>query len=170
LRERHGGEAPVHAGGFILELVSLNQSYHLAPLYSVKCVHDVVPVEYGLEMFHRSGSVARPGLNIFTQDASSVLNGTQERILVGPIHDAGNSRNRTDSRLGKNFRSRWHCGLMSWRLSRLVAHYVGSRVGFRQDLHAVRSGAACHAGVGPPLIIDPSPASDAPNDDPYATD
>jgi hypothetical protein len=57
-------------------LGSLNQSYHPAPLYSVKGVHDVVPVEYGQEMFHRSGSVARPGLNIFPKDASSILNGT----------------------------------------------------------------------------------------------
>jgi hypothetical protein len=55
---------------------SLNQPYHPVPLYSVKGVHDVVPVEYGQEMFHCSGSVAWPALNIFPQDASSVLNGT----------------------------------------------------------------------------------------------
>ena len=59
-----------------MDWVSLNQSYRLATLYSVKGVHDVVPVEYGQEIFHRSGSVARSGLNIFPQDASSVLNGT----------------------------------------------------------------------------------------------
>jgi hypothetical protein len=58
-----------------LDWVSLNQSYHPAPLYSVKGVHDVVPVEYGQEMFNRPGDVARP-FNIFPQDASSVLNGT----------------------------------------------------------------------------------------------
>jgi hypothetical protein len=69
-----------------LDWVSLNQSDHPAPLYPVKGVHDVVPVEYGQEKFHRSGSVARPWLNIFPQDASSVLNGTNERILVGIIH------------------------------------------------------------------------------------
>jgi hypothetical protein len=63
------------AGPF-LDWVSLNQSYHPAPLYSIKGVHNVVPVEYGQEMFHRSGSVALPGLNMFPQDASSVLNGT----------------------------------------------------------------------------------------------
>jgi hypothetical protein len=63
------------AGPF-LDWVSLNQSYRLATLYSVKGVHDVVPVEYGQEIFHRSGSVARPGLNIVPQDASSVLKGT----------------------------------------------------------------------------------------------
>ena len=62
------------AGSF-LDWVSLNQSYHPAPLYSVKGVHDVVPVEYGQEMFNRPGDVARP-FNIFPQDASSVLNGT----------------------------------------------------------------------------------------------
>jgi len=58
-----------------LDWVSLNQSYHPAPLYSVKGSADVVPVEYGQEMFNRPGSVAPPGLNVF-QDASSVLNGT----------------------------------------------------------------------------------------------
>jgi hypothetical protein len=61
---------PAHARG-----VSLNQSYHSASLYSVKGVHDVVPIEYSQEMFNRPGDVARP-FNIFPQDASSVLNGT----------------------------------------------------------------------------------------------
>jgi hypothetical protein len=50
-------------------------------------MHDVVPVEYGQETFYRSGSVARPGLNVFPQDAPSVLNGAHQRILVGIIHD-----------------------------------------------------------------------------------
>jgi hypothetical protein len=59
-----------------LDWVSLNQSYHPAPLYSVKGVHDVVPVEHGQEMLHRSGSVARSGLNKFPKNASGVLNGT----------------------------------------------------------------------------------------------
>jgi hypothetical protein len=72
-RERTGYRL-TPAGSF-LGWVSLNQSYHSAPLYSVKGVHDVVPVEYGQEMFNGSGDVARP-FNIFPQDASSVLNGT----------------------------------------------------------------------------------------------
>jgi hypothetical protein len=76
VRDESGESAGFTPGGFILGLVSLNQSYHPAPLYSIKGMHDVVPVEYGQEMFHRSGSVARPGLNIFPKDASSVLNGT----------------------------------------------------------------------------------------------
>jgi hypothetical protein len=38
---------------------SLNQSYHPAPLYSVKGMHDVVPVEYGQATFYRSGSVKK---------------------------------------------------------------------------------------------------------------
>jgi hypothetical protein len=76
VRDESGESAGFTPGGFILGLVSLNQSYHPAPLYSIKGMHDVVPVEYGQEMFHRSGSVARPGFNIFPKDASSVLNGT----------------------------------------------------------------------------------------------
>jgi hypothetical protein len=70
-----------------LDWVSLNQSYHPAPLYSVKGMHDVLPVEYGQKTFYRSGSVARPGLNIFPQDASSVFKGSQNRLLVWIIHD-----------------------------------------------------------------------------------
>jgi hypothetical protein len=113
-------------------------------------MHDVFPVEYGQETFYRSGSVARPGLNVFPKDAPSVLKGSQNRLLVGTIHDVRNSLNRTDSRLGRSFVPRWRCGLMSRRLSRLVARWVGSRVGSGEDTYAVRSGAACHAGAGPP--------------------
>ena len=64
-----------------LDWVSLNQSYHPAPLYSVKGMHDVLPVEYGQETFYRSGSVARPGLNVFPKDAPGVLDGAQEQSL-----------------------------------------------------------------------------------------
>jgi hypothetical protein len=88
-----------------LDWVSLNQSYHPAPLYSVKGMHDVVPVEYGQETFYRSGSVARPGLNVFPKDAPGVLDGAQDSLLVWIIHDVRNSLNRTDSRLKRNFRS-----------------------------------------------------------------
>ena len=82
-----------------LDWVSLNQSYHPAPLYPVKGVHDVVPVEYGQEMFHRSGSVARPGINIFPQDAPGILNSTNDRVLVGTIHDTAQRARNLHSRL-----------------------------------------------------------------------
>jgi hypothetical protein len=98
-RSRFCGSESILGLGF-----SLNQSYHPAPLYSVKGVHDVVPVEYGQEMFHRSGSVARPGRNIFPQDASSVLNRTNERILIGIIHD-GVRFHRGESSGGRWIRS-----------------------------------------------------------------
>ena len=68
-------------------------------------MHDIVPVEYRQETFYRSGSVARPGFNVFPKDAPSVLKGSQNRLLVGTIHDVRNSLNRTDSRLGRSFRS-----------------------------------------------------------------
>jgi hypothetical protein len=55
---------------------SLNQSYHPAPLHSIKGMHHVVPVEYGQEPLHHSGRVALPGLNVFPQNSPSVLNGT----------------------------------------------------------------------------------------------
>ena len=54
-------------------------------------MNDVVPVEYGQETFYRSGSVARPGLNVFPKDAPSVLKGSQNRLLVATIHDVRNS-------------------------------------------------------------------------------
>jgi hypothetical protein len=65
-----------------LDWVSLNQSYHPAPLYSVKGMHNVLPVECGQETFYRSGSVARPGLNVFPKDALGVLDGSQDSLLV----------------------------------------------------------------------------------------
>src|SRR5438477_414496 len=34
--------------------VSFDQSYHPAPLYAVKGVHKVAPIEHGKETFHRS--------------------------------------------------------------------------------------------------------------------
>jgi hypothetical protein len=43
---------------------------------------------------------------------------------------------------------------MSRRLSRLVARWVGSRVGSGEDTYAVRSGAASRAGAGPPAPLD----------------
>jgi hypothetical protein len=66
---------------------SLNQSYHPTPIHPVKGMHDVVPVEYGQETFYRSGSVARPGLNVFPKDAPGVLDGAQDSLLVWIIHD-----------------------------------------------------------------------------------
>ena len=61
--------------------------FHSAPLYSIKCMNDVVPVEYGEQPLHRSRRVPRPRLNVFPQNAPSVLYGADERILVGIIHN-----------------------------------------------------------------------------------
>jgi hypothetical protein len=72
-RGRHGVH---HPAGSFFDWVSLNQSYHPAPLYSLKGAHDLVPVQYGKETFRRSGRVARAGLNIFPKDASRVFKGT----------------------------------------------------------------------------------------------
>ena len=69
--------------------VSFDQSYHLAPLYWVKGVHNVVPIEHGKQTFNRSRRVSRARLNVFPQDAPSVLNGMNDRILVWIIHDGG---------------------------------------------------------------------------------
>jgi hypothetical protein len=68
---------------FNLNFFSLDQSYHLAPLYSIKCMHNVAPIEHGKQTFHRSLRVPA----VFSQDAPSVLNGADDGILVGIVHD-----------------------------------------------------------------------------------
>jgi len=82
--------------------VSFDQSYHLAPLYSVKGVHNVAPIEHGKQTFHRSRRVPA----IFPQDAPSVLNGANDGILVGIIHDGTPTPRKRESSLEANFRSR----------------------------------------------------------------
>jgi hypothetical protein len=73
--------------------VSFDQSYHLAPLYSVKGVHNVAPIEHGKQTFHRSLCVPA----VFPQDAPGVLNGADQSILVWIIHDRDSRRGRMDS-------------------------------------------------------------------------
>jgi hypothetical protein len=82
--------------GFLL----LDQSDHPAPLYSVKGVHYLGTIEHGKQAFHRSLRVAA----IFSQDAPSVLNGSNERILVGIVHDS-HSPPLKDSREARPIRS-----------------------------------------------------------------
>lgn len=65
-----------------------NQPYHPAPLYPIERVHDVIPVKHRQEAIDRSDSIAGTGRNVLSQDTPGVLNGTNERILVGIIHDA----------------------------------------------------------------------------------
>jgi hypothetical protein len=66
-------------------------------------MHDVFPVEYGQETFYRSGSVARPGLNVFPKDAPSVLKGSQDRLLVGTIHDVRYFPQQNGFKVGEEF-------------------------------------------------------------------
>jgi hypothetical protein len=49
-------------------------------------MNDVVPIEYRQQPLHRPRGVTRSQLNVFAQDAPSVLNGANERILIGSIH------------------------------------------------------------------------------------
>jgi len=81
--------------------VSFDQSYHLAPLYSVKGVHNVAPIEHGKQTFHRSLRVPA----VFPQDAPGVLNGANDGIVVGIVHDGTPTLRNRDSRWGENFRS-----------------------------------------------------------------
>ena len=81
---------------------SLDQSYHLAPLYSIKRVYNVAPIEHGKQTFHRSLRVPA----VFPQDAPGVLNGANDGILVGIVHDGTQLHESGKSRLETNFRSR----------------------------------------------------------------
>jgi len=65
--------------------VVIDQSDHSAPIHPVKCVHDVVPIEYCQQALHGSRRVARSRLNVLPEDAPGVLYGAHERILVGII-------------------------------------------------------------------------------------
>ena len=64
-------------------LGSLHQPYHLAPLYSIKRMYNVAPIEHGKQTFHRSLRVPA----VFPQDAPGVLNGANDGIVVGIVHD-----------------------------------------------------------------------------------
>jgi len=54
-------------------------------------VQDLIPIEYRQQTCHRSRRVTRPRLNVFPKDASGILDGAQNRVLVGIIHSARNS-------------------------------------------------------------------------------
>jgi hypothetical protein len=81
--------------------VSLDQPHHPAPLYSVKGVHNVAPIEHGKQTFHRSLGVPA----VFPQDAPGVLNRANDGIVVGIVHDGTPTLRNRDSRWGENFRS-----------------------------------------------------------------
>jgi hypothetical protein len=82
--------------------LSFDQSYHLAPLYLVKRMYNVAPIEHGKQTFRRSLRVPA----VFPQDAPGVLNSANDRILVGIVHDGTPTPRNQDSRWRENFRSR----------------------------------------------------------------
>jgi hypothetical protein len=89
---RTGRGEPVHAGVFFFGLdhstsrITLRRFIRSSACYSVKCMNDVVPIEYRQQPLHRPPGAPRSQLNVFAQDAPSVLNGANDRILVGIIH------------------------------------------------------------------------------------
>jgi len=64
----------------------LNQSCHLAPLYSLKCMHNVASVEDGYQALDRSLRATRSRRNVFPEDESGVLNGPNENVLIWIVH------------------------------------------------------------------------------------
>jgi hypothetical protein len=71
---------------------SFHQPYHPVPLYSIERKSNVIPIKHSLQTFHRSLRVPA----VFSEDAPGVLNGTNDGILVGVIHNG--SRNSTKPR------------------------------------------------------------------------
>jgi hypothetical protein len=65
---------------------SLDQPYHSTPFHSIKSVYDVALVEHGNEARDRLRRVALAGLEVFPEDAPGVLNGAQQRFLIGVTH------------------------------------------------------------------------------------
>jgi len=65
-------------------------------------MYNVAPVEHGKQTFHRSLRVPA----VFPQDAPSVLDGANDGILVGIVHDGTQLHEKRKSRLEANFRSR----------------------------------------------------------------
>jgi hypothetical protein len=119
--ERDGQEetAPARGGAQATPASSLDQSYHLAPLYSVKGVHDVAPIEHGKQTFHRSRRVPA----IFPQDAPSVLNGANDGILVGIVHDG--------TQLHESGNQAWRQIFVPvWRLRFYVSETIATRRAF----------------------------------------
>jgi hypothetical protein len=76
--------------------MSLDQTYHPATFYPVEGVDDVIPIEDGQETVHGYYGVSRSRPNVFPKNAPRVLNGANERILVGIVHHQS-KRSRVDS-------------------------------------------------------------------------
>jgi hypothetical protein len=127
----HGGLLPCRA------FLSLDQSYHAPSLYSIKRMNDVAPIEHGKQTFHRSLRVPA----VFPQDAPGVLNGANDGILVGIVHDSTQLHESGNQDWRQIFVPVWRCGFMSRRLSRPVARSVHSRVGL---IKPARLGPASH--------------------------
>jgi hypothetical protein len=105
--------------------VSFDQSYHLAPLYSVKGVHNVAPIEHGKQTFHRSLRVPA----VFPQDAPGVLNSANDGILVGLFMTVRQLHEIRIQDGGRIFVPVWRCGFMSRRLTRQSRVLSYSHVG-----------------------------------------
>jgi hypothetical protein len=120
---------------------SFNQSYHPAPLYSIKGKSNVIPIKHGLQTFHRSLRVPA----VFSQDTPGVLNGANDGILVGIVHDGTQLHESGNQDWKQIFVPLWRCGFMSRRLNATVARSVYSRVGL---IKPARLGPASHEHRG----------------------
>jgi hypothetical protein len=100
-------------------------------------MNDVVPIEYRQKPLHRPPGVTRSWLNVFAQDAPSVLNGANDRILIGIIHGGTQLRKNRPFKLGE---------LKSFR-----CHVVAGRRNDRQSRQLIRIGRYRAACTVPPV-------------------
>ena len=76
----------------------LEQSHHPAATNSIQCMHKLALVEHDQQPVQRLCRVARSRANVFFQDASCVLYGAQQRMLVRAIHRLTQTCNNTKMR------------------------------------------------------------------------
>jgi len=105
--------------------VSLDQSYHLAPLYSVKGMNDVAPIEHGKQTFHRSLRIPRYSLKMLlaSSTARMMVSWSGLFMTVRQLHEIRIQDG------GRIFVPVWRCGFMSRRLTRQSRVLSYSRVG-----------------------------------------
>jgi hypothetical protein len=108
-----------------LVFLSFDQSYYLAPLYSIKRMYNVAPIEHGKQTFHRSLRVPA----VFPQDAPGVLNSANDGILVGLFMTVRQLHEIRIQDGGRIFVPVWRCGFMSRRLTRQSRVLSYSHVG-----------------------------------------
>ena len=79
-------------------LCIIEQSHHPAATNSIQCMHKLALVENDQQPVQRLCRVARSRVNVFFEDASCVLYGAQQHMLVRAIHKLTQTCNNNKQR------------------------------------------------------------------------